>query len=568
MDDPSPSVPRDCSSCTASRWHVPVAAGLALSGLAVSLVMGFASDGVYHDDDICHYLFAVDAWTSVRAMLHQWARPGYNLPAAVVAHFFGMAGCRVFSAIQTAGVAYLAFLIGRRAAGGGWSPFAAGLVWLQPLVMTLSFTTLTETPAALYMALGLWLYMRGNRVLACAAFSVLFVTRYETMALAPILAVAVVRDILEAASWRIGAAVKSRTLWLCAAATAWAPLLYAAAAWWADLAAADSPLRLFSRTYTTEYGSGAAYHFLSVWPEAAGLGILACAVGGALWLGRRLWLATSLTVALVGVHSLLFWRGSFATGGYARFLVPLAAPVAVLAAGGLRAVWLGRNRLAVAAAAMSVAMLGALVVVCWPFLLPQQWRECRQIIAVAVAAPPAAMAMLAMTAGRRALRRLGWLVGAGCLALAVVQVAGQVRPLTIMQTPDQVHVAVYQAVRAIEDSEYADRPALTQHVLIRFLRKSRTTAVFSNQDALDKWISAEPGTLFFWESKYCYKPNEMESTRQLYASLWRLGRIVHNGGNASAVVQVFERLAGEGGNAAPHPLPLPPRGRLRYRVRP
>ena len=119
----------------------------------------------------------------------------------------------------------------------------------------------------------------------------------------------------------------------------WAPVLYVLAAWMADLPKADSPLHMFSRDYTAVYGSGPLHHFLSVWPLAGGLGLLVLAIGGMIAWGRRAWLATALTVSLVALHSVLFWRGSFATGGYARFLVPLAAPVAVLAVGGIRGAW-------------------------------------------------------------------------------------------------------------------------------------------------------------------------------------------------------------------------------------
>ena len=43
-----------------------------------------------------------------------WSRPGYCVPAAVAVHFFGMLGCRIFSALQTAVVAYLAYRIAAR----------------------------------------------------------------------------------------------------------------------------------------------------------------------------------------------------------------------------------------------------------------------------------------------------------------------------------------------------------------------------------------------------------------------------------------------------------------------
>ena len=122
-------------------WERYLAAVLTLAGLAAAIVLGLLSEGVYHDDDITHYHFALDGWTDARAMLHWWGRPGYNLPTAVAAHFFGVTGCRIFSALQTAAVAWLAYCIARQIAGRGgdsgrWAALAPLLVWAQPLVLT------------------------------------------------------------------------------------------------------------------------------------------------------------------------------------------------------------------------------------------------------------------------------------------------------------------------------------------------------------------------------------------------------------------------------------------------
>ena len=123
------------------RWHL-TALALAAGGLAVAGVLISLSDGFYHDDDLTHYNFARAGWHSAGSLLYRWARPGYNVPAAVVAHWGGLLGCRIFSALQTAAVGFLAYLIARRI---GVPPAAAAmapaLVWLQPLTMTLACTT-------------------------------------------------------------------------------------------------------------------------------------------------------------------------------------------------------------------------------------------------------------------------------------------------------------------------------------------------------------------------------------------------------------------------------------------
>ena len=205
-----------------------LALGLTLGGLAGALWLGAASDGFFQDDDITHYRFARGAWDDPVSRWHRWARPGYNLPTMVVAHFFGMSGCRAFSALLTAATALLAYGIARRL-NLPLAFLAPALVWAQPETMKLATTTLTETPAALYLALGVWLYLRGRRVLACAAFSPMFVTRYETMALAPVLLAALALDSRRRGGPGWGWMLKGAWAPAYLAALLWAPAGYAAA---------------------------------------------------------------------------------------------------------------------------------------------------------------------------------------------------------------------------------------------------------------------------------------------------------------------------------------------------
>ena len=533
------------------------AAVLTLLGLGAALVLAAQSDGVYHDDDICHYLFALDSLSDAKVMLHQWARPGYNLPTAVVAHFFGIFGCRVFSALLTAGTAYAAFLLAREVAvragdHGRWPVLAPVLVWLQPLTMTLALTTLTETPAALYMTLGAWLYLRDNRAWGCAAFSAMFVTRYETLALAPILAGAVLYDAFLAGDRKLSKVIATPWLWSCGAALLWAPLAYGLAAYLVyglgaspgDVDRSASPLYMFIREYTTEYDSGPLHHFISIWPQAAGLGVLVLAVAGAVWLNKRIWLASALAGALVALHSLLFWRGSFATGGYARFLVPLSGIVAAAAAAGLHAAWQGKRKIIVAVVFVVPGAWILLIVMRWSALVSDEHRGYVVAFAVSTTAVLVALGVIALRAEPSVRLWLGRLAAGGALLLAGLQASAQVQPLSLLRTSDHYHRVLLAAVRAIDESEYRDSRGITQHVLIRFLRKN-TDALFSNQDALDKWRRARPGTLFFWENKYCYKKLEPQSTVRLYEEMFDLGRSIYRGGQEESIGVTF-RPQGQG----------------------
>ncbi len=519
---------------TKKVWHADgLAVAIVLAGLIAALAVGWASDGFYQDDDLTHYRFASAGCENLSSLLHRWARPGYNIPTALVARYLGMPGCRVFSAIQTAIVAFFAYAIARRLIGPGKiAALAAGLVWLQPMVFRLATTTLTETTAAVYITLGVWLFLRGNRIWSCAVISLTFVTRDETMALAPIMALAVLIDALKHSEGRVVKILKTPWLWACALALVWAPLVYWLTAWLVNLPPDASPLTIFTKQYTPEYGSGPAYWFLAIWPEAATIGIPALAIAGAWWLGRKGWLISAWVFGLVALHSLIFARGLFASGGYARFLVPIAGLMAVLASAGVQVAWeLKRKNLA---SLVLACMGGWLALIGWKFGF---------VVPLRYMLPPAIVlwlwAILALLSRNpvsvKWMCRLAVIVA---VVLAVGQFAIVTRPL--MLADSAMHRVIIASVESTQASPYATRPALAQHVLIQHLRPG-TAAVFSNSDAITKWQRAQPGTLFFWESKYCVKLHEQKSTIALRNELYRLGNVVCHNEDSSEHAIVFER---------------------------
>jgi len=518
-----------------------LALALTLFGLAVAFVLIGLSDGFYHDDDITHFLFARDAWGDPVALWHWWGRPGYNVSTMFVAHFFGLAGCRAFSALQTAAVAYLAYLIARRIAGAAGLParaaaLAPALVWIQPAAMTLACTTLTETPAALYMAMGIWLYLRGNRVWGCAAWSAMFVTRYETAALAPVLAVAVIYDALRQANWKIAPALRTGWAWGCAAALLWGPLAYVAASAAASLPKEDSILYMFSRSYPTQYGSGRWGHFLVRWLMASGGGVVALAVAGAIRAGRRAWLVTALGLGLVGLHTVIYHYGLFASGGYARFLVPASAPVAALAAAGLAEAW-RRGRHAGVEAVFFVLAGAVAVASRYAYLAPK-------LLSISTLAPAAVVFVLAgsfmvVTRQGRGRHLLARAAAAVAIAVAAAQACGTIRPLTIAASP--LNAALAECLRGTSRTRFADNPALTTHVLVAHIRPN-SDVVDNPADAMDRWKRARPGTVFFWDSKYGREPGEFDRLGRLYAELELRGGMLTSHWVAGRGAAVFVRL--------------------------
>ncbi len=539
-----------------SRHHL-AALVLTLAGLAVSLLLAGASDGFYHDDDIGHYIFARDSWEDPAIRWDMWSRPGYNLPVMPVVRYLGMFGCRAFSALQTAGVAFLAYLIARRITKGDpearrLALLAPVLVWVQPLVMTLSFTTLTETPAALYLALGVWLYLRGNRVWACIAMSALFVTRYELAVLAPVVGLALLTDADRASggSWR--RTLLTPWLWGGLAAMLWAPAVYAIAAAGVDLRPEASPFHIFGDHYTAEYGRGDFLHMLRRWPIASGIGVLALAAGGAVRSGRRAWLPTAVCTVAIAMHSFVYWRGAFASGGYERFLVPLAGPVAALAAVGVAAMFRPRGRVpAVAVLAASAAGVWSVFGGGVPYV-PAALLPPLATFAVSVTSVLALGAVVALLAGGSRGRRaaaLGALTAAA--VLAGLQVGGQVRPLRLSDS--EVYVVVRECLRELDDTAFAGGSGWTSHPIADWLSED-IRWVRHDPTMIDTWRAAPPGYLYVWESKYSGATRTGDPEEVITPHIQQLGMRVAeyaaDDGKHSAAVYVRLNIPAD---AAPRP---------------
>ena len=531
-----------------------VALVVVAAGLTVAVALAAAGDGFYHDDDACHYLYARDAWTDAKALWHVWARPGYNVPAMFAAHLGGLFGCRLLSAVQTALTAWLAYRIARRIFGRSgkarwFAALAPALVWAQPLVMTLAQTTLTESPAGLYLTLAAWLYLRGNRVWSCAAASALFVTRPETAALAVIFAVAVVYDALREARWNVGGLLRTPWLYACALAMLWAPVVWAWGAWATDLPMSDSPLGMFSRGYTSEYGAGAWHHFLMMCTEASGGGAIALAVAGAVHFGRRAWLVTALAFGLVALHTIVFRFGLFASGGYARFLVPGGGLVAVLAVGGVKGLCEGRRWVGLAAVGALAAAWGLALARHYP-----GYERPQELIAAVTSILAVLVAVSLVARSRSAWRALGPALAMVALLAVGVQAGIQVRPL---RCDHGMHRAVTATVRALRETPVADHRILTTHVLVPCLR-GNADIVAGVADARARWRRVPAGTLFFWDSKYGGKPTDTEPVSPLYGDLCRLGRSVCWRGDRYHWAEVFIRMPDKPQSVWTWPLGLAP----------
>jgi hypothetical protein len=320
--DSGPLTNRDARRVAPAGWKWALL--FTVGGLACSLVMAALSDGGHQDDDLTHYQMARWSLAHPAYLLDSWGRPGFTVLYALPAQA-GWLGARACSGLLTALTAWLAYLIAGRL-GVRAAPLVPLLLWLQPLPFTLSYTTLTETPLALYFTLAGWLYLRGNRGLSAAVISLCACTRHEAVLWLAMWLAAMLYERRPVREW----------IWLC-----WAPVVQNAVSW---AAFGEIPLlMLFDAHPSDEYGHGLWLSMLTRWPVAAGLGQLLLAVsvlpdvlrrrGALLWIGGGL--------AYFVAHSVIYCFGMFASGGYFRFLVPIGPVVAVAAAEALGQSWAG-----------------------------------------------------------------------------------------------------------------------------------------------------------------------------------------------------------------------------------
>ncbi len=303
-----------------AHWRAALA--FTLLGLAASLVMAALSEGVYHDDDLAHLQMARWASEYPRYLLHDWGRPGFTVPYALPAQL-GWLPARVFSGLLTAATAWLAYAIAarQRIRAAALVPL---LLWLQPLAFTLSYTTLTETPLMLYLALGMWLYLQRRFTWSAVVVSLCVLTRQDAGVFVAAWLAALLARRQPPRVW----------LWL-----GWAPLVHVILS---VVFMPELPLVRYLRPQPTmEYGQGSWLTMLVRLAEASGVGVLLLAAGGAGLNWRRaggpLWVGGA--VLYFAAHTVIYRYGLFASGGYARFLVPIAPMLATMAAAALCCGW-------------------------------------------------------------------------------------------------------------------------------------------------------------------------------------------------------------------------------------
>ncbi len=80
-------------------------------------------------------------------------------------------------------------------------------------------------------------------------------------------------------------------------------------------------------------------------------------------------------------------------------------------------------------------------------------------------------------------------------------------------------------IEAADAAGLHDVPSISRHAL-PWLTQRQCLLPQSNAEALGLWREAAPGTLFFWENKYCGSPEQEHSGAEVWAELNRLGEML------------------------------------------
>jgi len=514
-----------------------------LVGFLLTAGASLLSVGVYHEDDLKHYLYARWSWHDAHYLLDEWGRPGFTLPFALPARIGSAAiswhACRLLSVILTAATAWLAYRIADQfRLRHAW--LAVPLFYLQPLVTHLSLTTLTETPLTLYLALATWLLLTKRPTASAAVIALAPLTRHEAIILLAIWLPAL---------WR------ARACWLAYPVLLWAIVTHNILS---AVFLGTSPILTFlAPGGSSQYGNGTLLSFVPAVMFASGPIIVALAIAGAGRLLKRTlgWLIVTVPAAYFLTHTLLYMCGSYSTGGYARFLVPISPFLAILAVAGARPLmsrWPVIRRQATWAAGSLCIQLWVLCEIEWwqrPPQLSQQWYDFATLARIAVAC----WAVLCLVALYRirddtTLKRCIHSKRLLAFTVIVVMTAGALWAIVPLQLAPQ-QKAIQQTAGWLKRSDISDRPLIAINYWVyyfsdRWLSQSDCTLQHSRPIS-QSLAEAEPSTLFLWDARFCTEPNHNLSLQTMRnQSDWReVWADRSKRSDTLPLVTIFEKIA-------------------------
>ena len=317
------------------RQHLFFAIAFA-AGLGWNLTVLLASSGWSLDDELSHYLRSRSVWENPLLIFDSWTRIGRNIFHLLPAPF-GLTVTRiwtlVFAALTVLITTSLAIKLGVRRA---W--LVPLTLWFQPWFVELSWGVLTQTPFMLCLVAGIWLLVSQRWVLSGLCFGALPLIRHEGLALLALWALLLATSTIFFQRPRIPALAL-------AALTGALPLIASNTAAWICLG--ELPARIFLNSKPTDiYGQGALWHFIPIAFFPAGPFTAILAAIALPWLLRNWRITWPLVfyLAYFALHSVIYWLGLFASGGYYHFLMPMAPGLAVAAVLGADACLDASNR--------------------------------------------------------------------------------------------------------------------------------------------------------------------------------------------------------------------------------
>ncbi len=508
-----------------------------LTGFALTAIAGLLSDGVYHEDDLQHFLMVRWVGHDLRYLLDEWGRPGftipYTLPALLGSQSLGWHACRLLSAAMAATTAWLAYRIARQyRLRHAW--LAVPLLYLQPLITHLALTTLTETPLAFYCTLATWLLLQNRPTASAAIIALAPVTRHEAIVFLPVWAIAL---------WRIRAAWWNYPLLF------WAMMTHnlAAGLWLETLPVA----RFVDPSGSTQYGRGTLLTFIPKLAIACGPVVVALALMGTRRILHRPWgwLCLLAPLSYFVAETVVYRWGAYSSGGYSRFLVPLAGWLAVLATAGAQTLCL-RRRLCFRYRALAVCGLFTVglcvvgeiewwlnppeVAAAWlPFVVPIR-------IALACGCVLLALAAFYLLFLRRLDKQkpVGRFVFVTLLLSAVLPAVWALIPLRVNPQHQIMRDAAAEFTR-----QGWDRPPMLAANLWMYYWTNRHRP----QGRFDLWTAlaeSQPGTLFVWDARFCPDPDigvpcGVLSDAPEWQLLWTSRP---QPGDSAAFLEVYERI--------------------------
>ena len=318
------------------RWGFWVSLGL---GLSWSLWRALVSEAFITEDEIQHYLYSHNVWNNPADLWHSWSRPGRNLLQFLPA-YFGLEATRVCT-LGFAGVAV--WLTGREArrmqmAGIVFLPLLICFQWWFP---ELSYAVLTQTPFMLVWIAAIFFAMRERLVLAALCWGYLGLVRHEGIALTALWGLWVIFSprgfarYLFQKKWREAGKSLGPALWL----GFWTllPMIVMNIATWKMRG--EIPFMMFIEPRPTDYyGSGPIWLYLRHLLMAAGWPtVVLMLIGSVRGWPKISWgmLLYATYPAYLVLHSLIYWKGLYASGGYYHFIMPMAPFIGLIALRGL-----------------------------------------------------------------------------------------------------------------------------------------------------------------------------------------------------------------------------------------